>query len=360
MPDLPEPSRTYRDTEPLAVWGFVLTFLFWPAGLVLSYVALRRVRRTGDGGWGLAVAGAALSTIAAAVTVVAGLTLFARSDLPDQWSAQAAARADASTTRRVIKDVESDLLAQKKSDDAWPTDVGDGSDDGVRVAVYRTGDTLCVEGSRGVYHASVLGGDVDAGVDCATRGVEVPFLSAAISDAHDAEAARQATLVDDLRGRAQVIAEKSSVDGTPDLGISRSRPADLELCSAMTDMWHHLDDPAAREAFWILTRDSDAEMQIDPVYFEDFADIDRPADSSFAYGLLYAEADCWRGGFVGPSGEMPPLPSMWTQPTTQESFDADHARSDAAKAGDPAAVALSDQLGRQEEAQIAAAIAAHL
>ncbi|WP_315096424.1 DUF4190 domain-containing protein [uncultured Cellulomonas sp.] len=360
MSETPEPPRSYRDTEPLAIWGFVLTFLFWPAGLVLSVLALRKVRRTGDGGWGLAVAGAALSTVAAVTTILGGLVLLARSDLPDRWSEQADARSDASATRRVIQDVEADLLAQHEADGAWPVDAGNRSVDDVRVDAYRTGDRLCVEGSRGEYRASVLDGEVEQDAGCAERGVDQRFRAAGQADEDGAESRRQAALLDELVERAQVVADQSSVDGTPDLGLLNTDPADLQLCSAVTVTWDHLDDVGAREAFWLLVQDSDTEMQLMTNLFEEFADVSDPATDPFARGLLYAEASCWQGGFVGPGGDTPPLPAMWTEPLTQEDLDADEARVAGVKAGDPAAIALSGSQDREEEAQIAAAIAAHL
>jgi hypothetical protein len=225
--------------------------------------------------------------------------------------------------------------------------------DGVRVDAYRTGDQLCIEGSRGEYRAFLLDDDIEPGPGCATRGVDQRFSAAGRADEHDA-------LMNDLLQRVEVIEQKSSVDGTPDLGLLHADPADLRLCSAVTDAWDHLDDARAREALYLLVRDSDTQMQLDPYYFEGFADATHPSTDTFSYGLLLAETACWRGGFVGPDGEMPPLPPLWTEPLTQEAFDADQARAEAAQADDPAAVALSEELYVQEEAQIEAAIAAHL
>jgi hypothetical protein len=49
-----------------AALSLVLAFVFAPAGLVLGIVALRQIRRTGEGGRGLALAG----TVVSAVSVV--------------------------------------------------------------------------------------------------------------------------------------------------------------------------------------------------------------------------------------------------------------------------------------------------
>lgn len=57
-------------TEPLAVVGLVAALLVWPAGLILSIVALRKIGRERTGGRGLAVAGVVVSVIGAVVTTV--------------------------------------------------------------------------------------------------------------------------------------------------------------------------------------------------------------------------------------------------------------------------------------------------
>ena len=72
----PQPSTPYGQTyapaaptsaatQPLSIWGFVLSFLFWPAGLVLSILALKKIGREGGGGRGLAIAGVVISSCAA-------------------------------------------------------------------------------------------------------------------------------------------------------------------------------------------------------------------------------------------------------------------------------------------------------
>jgi hypothetical protein len=63
------PPQVLR-TEPLAIWGFVCAFVFWPVGLVLSIMASKRVKSSGDNGHGLALAGLIVS-------IVAGLTSIA-------------------------------------------------------------------------------------------------------------------------------------------------------------------------------------------------------------------------------------------------------------------------------------------
>jgi hypothetical protein len=72
-PAAPAPAAT----QPLSVWGFVLSFLFWPAGLVLSILAIRKVGREGGGGRGLAVAGVVISSCAAVFGVIVLLATMA-------------------------------------------------------------------------------------------------------------------------------------------------------------------------------------------------------------------------------------------------------------------------------------------
>ena len=52
-----------RGTDPMAVWGFVLSLLFWPVGLGLSIGSMVRTRRHGLDGRGLAVAGLVISLV---------------------------------------------------------------------------------------------------------------------------------------------------------------------------------------------------------------------------------------------------------------------------------------------------------
>lgn len=64
-------------TQPLTIWGFVLSFLFWPAGLVLSILAIRKIGREGGGGRGLAIAGVVISSCAAVLGVIVVLATMA-------------------------------------------------------------------------------------------------------------------------------------------------------------------------------------------------------------------------------------------------------------------------------------------
>jgi hypothetical protein len=57
-------------TNTLAILGFVLAFVCWPAGLVLSILGIRQARQRREGGHGLAVAGVVISAVAALLTVL--------------------------------------------------------------------------------------------------------------------------------------------------------------------------------------------------------------------------------------------------------------------------------------------------
>lgn len=51
------PPQWGRPTNTLAILSLVMAFVFAPAGLVLGIVARRQIRRTGEDGAGLALAG---------------------------------------------------------------------------------------------------------------------------------------------------------------------------------------------------------------------------------------------------------------------------------------------------------------
>ncbi|HEY3866954.1 MAG TPA: DUF4190 domain-containing protein [Actinocrinis sp.] len=78
MPPLfayPPPQRP--PTNGLALVGLLTAIFFWPAGLVLSAVGLRRSRQLGGAGRGQAVAGLVIAPISAAITVLIAIGLIA-------------------------------------------------------------------------------------------------------------------------------------------------------------------------------------------------------------------------------------------------------------------------------------------
>lgn len=67
QPDAYPPPR--RPTNTLAVLAIVLAFVCAPAGLVLGIVARRQIRRTGEEGAGLALAGIVVGSLWTALLV---------------------------------------------------------------------------------------------------------------------------------------------------------------------------------------------------------------------------------------------------------------------------------------------------
>lgn len=61
-PTYPSPTSV-AGTNVCAVLSIVLAFVFAPAGLLLGIIARRQIRRTGEGGRGLALAGIIVSVL---------------------------------------------------------------------------------------------------------------------------------------------------------------------------------------------------------------------------------------------------------------------------------------------------------
>lgn len=70
--DLSAPAMTkpVPRMNTLAIAGFVLAFFVNIAGLVVSIVALRQIKRTGERGHGLALAGVILSAVFIAFSIL--------------------------------------------------------------------------------------------------------------------------------------------------------------------------------------------------------------------------------------------------------------------------------------------------
>jgi len=56
-------------TESLAIVGLITGILFWPAGIIISPIALSKIKKNGLGGRGLAIAGLILSIVGAIGTI---------------------------------------------------------------------------------------------------------------------------------------------------------------------------------------------------------------------------------------------------------------------------------------------------
>ena len=55
----------------MSIVGFVLSFVFCPAGLILSIIALRQINRTQERGKAFAIAGIVISAIAIVIVIIA-------------------------------------------------------------------------------------------------------------------------------------------------------------------------------------------------------------------------------------------------------------------------------------------------
>jgi hypothetical protein len=64
--------------------GLICGILLWPAGLTLNPLALRRIKRSGTAGRGLAIAGFVLSIFGTALTVFAILAVVAVQGVQDR------------------------------------------------------------------------------------------------------------------------------------------------------------------------------------------------------------------------------------------------------------------------------------
>jgi len=87
VPAQPYPGYAYppyayppRPTNAMAIASLVCAFLFAPLGIVFGHLSLSQIRRSGEDGRGLAIAGLVIGyvvTIATIVAVVAGTLFFA-------------------------------------------------------------------------------------------------------------------------------------------------------------------------------------------------------------------------------------------------------------------------------------------
>jgi hypothetical protein len=64
-----------RGTNTMAILSLVFAFVFAPLGIVFGHVAKRQIRRTGEGGSGLATAGLVLSYIFTIIAIVSWIAL---------------------------------------------------------------------------------------------------------------------------------------------------------------------------------------------------------------------------------------------------------------------------------------------
>ncbi|AMM22773.1 hypothetical protein AX769_21780 (plasmid) [Frondihabitans sp. PAMC 28766] len=60
----------------LAIVGFILAFVISIGGLVVSIIALTQIKKTGERGRGLALAGVIISAVAIIITIIAYIAIF--------------------------------------------------------------------------------------------------------------------------------------------------------------------------------------------------------------------------------------------------------------------------------------------
>jgi hypothetical protein len=58
-----QPAAAGPKTNTLAIVGFILAFVVTVAGIVVSFIALGQIKKTGEGGHGLALAGVILGFV---------------------------------------------------------------------------------------------------------------------------------------------------------------------------------------------------------------------------------------------------------------------------------------------------------
>lgn len=368
------PPRSYRDTEPLAIWGFVLAFVLWPLGLLLSYLALRRIRRSGDGGWGLSVAGIAISGIAAVSSVVVLITTVVSVGFFDEWARQREIQANENRVRAVAADVADGLESWHSERGTWPAEIdtldivvgADGTVRQVHVEAYRTGDEVCVEVSRAFFGGARAAGEFTEGARCSDLGFDTTLRQAATADFTARRTEQMAeeqeildAAVEEARRRGEEVAARASIGEPRDLGMVGVPEIDLLACSLLAANKDDLATPMQREVLSIAFAER-AEV-VGGLGLENAAyDLARNHDPADEYaeveywrGFLRAEFTCWHGGFVWPEDE-PVFPDRWLEPYTQE--DADR---DARLAGDPEHLTDEERealevADREERAQVEA------
>ncbi len=75
---MPRNNHTQTNTEgnAVAIIGLVLAFLFWPAGLVCSIIGLKKAKKLGGKGHGIALAGLIMSIVVGVVFVIPVFVFF--------------------------------------------------------------------------------------------------------------------------------------------------------------------------------------------------------------------------------------------------------------------------------------------
>lgn len=167
----PQPGQYQQPTEIMAILGLIGSFVFWPAGLVLSILASKKIKKTGAQGKGLALAGLIVSCVAAAITViyvVIGIIgiigIIATVTLANSAGTITSSLDDLSTTAPdtgsydnadidlTLSLVGLDAETYKITNGEFPTDISqlkNAHTDGVDVEIFADGaDGLCIQGTK--------------------------------------------------------------------------------------------------------------------------------------------------------------------------------------------------------------------
>jgi len=72
-----ETNATQKSTNGLAIAGFVCSFFFQILGLIFSIIGLVQIKKTGENGKGLAIAGIIISSVVIFITIIATIAAVA-------------------------------------------------------------------------------------------------------------------------------------------------------------------------------------------------------------------------------------------------------------------------------------------
>jgi Domain of unknown function (DUF4190) len=72
-----QPAAAGPKTNVLAIVGFILAFVVTVAGIVVSFIALSQIKKTGEGGHGLALAGVILGFVFSAFWIIYFIVIIA-------------------------------------------------------------------------------------------------------------------------------------------------------------------------------------------------------------------------------------------------------------------------------------------
>jgi hypothetical protein len=65
-----QPAPVAQKTNVLAIVGFILAFFVSVAGIIVSAIALGQIKKTGEGGRGLAIAGVIIGIVGVIITII--------------------------------------------------------------------------------------------------------------------------------------------------------------------------------------------------------------------------------------------------------------------------------------------------